>query len=53
MPTCEIFGTTNDAPREAAVKKEKRKKKNEKKKVFFFQEGKKESYLSFCGVGGK
>ena len=45
MPTCEIFGTTNDALREAAVKKEKRKMKNEKKKVFFLGRKKRKLFV--------
>ena len=45
MPTYEIFGTTNDALREAAVKKEKRKMKNEKKKVFFLGRKKRKLFV--------
>ena len=44
MPNYEIFHTTNDDLREAAVEK-----KNEKKK----RRRKEKSYLSFCDVGGQ
>ena len=42
VPNYEIFHTTNDDLREAAVEKKKKKKRRKEK-----------SYLSFCDVGGK